>query len=104
MNDIEKHVCDHYNVSLETIRSKSRLRVHTEPRFIIMYMIYSSTTKSFQEIAKQYNRHHSTVIYACETIDNLLKYDKEFKHNYRLIESKINPGIWIKELEQIEQL
>ena len=104
MNNIEKNVCEHYNVSLQTLKSTSRLRVHTEPRFIIMYMTYASTTLSFQMIAAKYNRHHSTVIYACETVENFLKYDKEFKYNFRLIESKINPGLWCKELETIKQL
>lgn len=104
MNKIETHVCNHYGVTIEDIRGKSTLRKHTEPRQIIMYMTYISTKISTDELGLRYNRAQSNAFKAVETASNLLQYDKTFRMNYREIESKINPGVWVKSLGQITEI
>ena len=104
MTDIEKYTCLHYHVTMDDILGKSTLRKHTEPRQIIMYMTYISTKISTDELGLRYNRAQSNAFKAVETASNLLQYDKTFRMNYREIESKINPGVWVKTLGQITEI
>jgi chromosomal replication initiation ATPase DnaA len=104
MTDIEKYTCLYYHVTMDEMRGKSTLRIHTEPRQVIMYMTYISSDISTGELGLRYNRSQSSTFKAIQTASNLLAYDKEFRMNYREIESKINPGIWIKELGKVKEI
>ena len=104
MNEIEKQVCTHYGVTIIEIRGKSTRRKHTDPRKTIMYMIKISTNISYDELGLIYNRAQSNALKIVASASDLLMYDKTFRMNYREIESKINPGLWIKSLGKIKEL
>lgn len=63
-------VCNAYNVKREQIFSRSRLRKHVEPRFVIAYLFWKAGS-SKNKIGRKLDRGHSDIIYAIRTIEGL---------------------------------
>lgn len=82
INDIVDIVSEQLNVSKFNIISKCRLREYTEARHISMMLCTSLTSLPLKVIGKYFNRDHSTVIHARETIENLLSYENDVKMKY----------------------
>lgn len=69
------------NISLSDMRSKTRKRPVVEARQIAMYLIRKHTDEIFSNIGKMFvGRDHSTVIYACQTVQDLIDTNKFFKN------------------------
>ncbi len=77
---IEKLVCDYFEVPIEMVRSKTRKREIVQARQISMYLAKNYTKSSLKTIGSFFGgRDHSTVIYACQTVADLIDTDKKFK-------------------------
>lgn len=73
-------VCRHFDISSNTLKSKSRKKELVWARCILIHFLRQNTAFSLQKIGKLVgNRDHSTVIYQLEQYDDLLKYDRPFK-------------------------
>jgi chromosomal replication initiation ATPase DnaA len=73
---------------------KTRKRAIVEARQMLMWLLRHYTKLSFSQIGAYFaqNGHvfdHSTTIYACKAIDNLIFSDKKFKSIIKLIKSEI---------------
>jgi chromosomal replication initiator protein len=67
---ISSVVCEYFDVEPQDLRSKSRLRKHTLPRHIAMYLSRNIAKSSFPEIGKSFGgRDHSSVMHACRKIE-----------------------------------
>ena len=72
MENIQKTVADYYKIKVAEMYSKKRSRNFSRPRQIAMCLARELTNHSFPEIGEAFgNRHHTTVMHACEEIEQL---------------------------------
>ncbi|MDO5615884.1 MAG: chromosomal replication initiator protein DnaA, partial [Cruoricaptor ignavus] len=77
---IQEVVCDYFSISREQLLSKSRKRDIALPRQLAMYFSKELTNATFSKIGEEMGgKDHSTVMYACDTIKDISKMDKEVK-------------------------
>ena len=81
MERIVKMVANHYNLSIEEIKSKNNSRRIAVPRQVAMYLCKRLTKSSYPEIGKEFGgKHHTTVMHSVAKIENLIKEERDF-HN-----------------------
>ena len=87
---IQKVVCSHFGLSIETINSPTRHREIVQARQLIMYFAKKYTKYSLATIGMHCgNKDHATVLHACKTINNLIDTDKQFRNQAEKIDKKI---------------
>lgn len=79
INALIKRVCQYYTISEKELKSNRRLREYTEPRQICMYIIHKHYNLSCTRTAQIFNKNHATVLYASNTIEGYMQFDKEYK-------------------------
>jgi len=90
MEYIQKLVCEYFEVPVEMVKSKTRKREIVQARQISMYLAKSHTKTSLKSIGAFFGgRDHSTVIYACQTVEDLIDTDKKFKAYVHDIQKKL---------------
>src|SRR5690606_18650734 len=90
MEYIQKLVCEYFEVPIEMVKSKTRKREIVQARQISMYLAKSHTKTSLKSIGAFFGgRDHSTVIYACQTVEDLIDTDKKFKAYVHDIQKKL---------------
>ena len=86
-------VCEHFQVSLDQIISKSRSNEIARPRFIAMYLAKNMTDSSLEAIGTYLGgRDHSTVIHGIKKIEEDYKSEESVKNQIDIIKKKINPN------------
>jgi chromosomal replication initiator protein len=90
-NQIINDVCDFYGITMPQIKGKCRLRSYVKARFVSMYLLRKRTDLTFMEIARMFHRDHTSVIYAFQTIEEVLslKYDNDYQNEIKKILSII---------------
>ena len=87
---IERVICSHFNVTIEQVKSTTRLYNITECRHLIWYFV-RNTGATLQTITNMYNRKdHTSVIHAISKINNLLQNDEQMKYNVAAINTQLN--------------
>ncbi len=72
IENIQKTVADYYKIKVSEMYSKKRTRNFARPRQIAMCLARELTNHSFPEIGEAFgSRHHTTVMHACEEIEQL---------------------------------
>ena len=66
--DVQAAVCNYFSVSLVDLCSTRRSRELAVPRQIAMYLVRDMTDLSLPDIGKLFDKHHSTVLHACDKI------------------------------------
>lgn len=66
--DIIRFIAHHYGVKVADLKGRDNRRSVAFPRQVAMYVIREALSLSYPEIAKLFNKHHSTVIYSYEAI------------------------------------
>lgn len=90
IESIQKLVCEYFELPQEMLKSKSRKRELVQARQISMYLAKSHTKSSLKSIGQYFGgRDHSTVIYACQTVDDLIETDKKFRSYVSDIQKKL---------------
>ncbi len=76
MENIQKTVADYYKIKVGEMYSKKRSRNFARPRQIAMALSRELTNHSFPEIGEAFgSRHHTTVMHACDEVEELRKND-----------------------------
>jgi len=71
---IQKKVAEYFDIKPSDMRAKKRSRAIAYPRQIAMYLVRQLTDFSLPEIGDQFGgRDHTTVMHACDKIENDLK-------------------------------
>jgi chromosomal replication initiator protein len=84
--DILKVVAAHYGIKVSDLKSKSNSRPIAYPRQVAMYMCKDLTDLSYPEIGKLFNnKHHSTVMYSVEKIDQLMQDDQQVARTVEML-------------------
>lgn len=91
IEDIQRLVANHYNVSRADILSSRRTATVVRPRQIAMYLSKMLTLRSLPEIGRRFGgRDHTTVLHAVRKIDGLLGRDTtlagEIDHLKRMLQ------------------
>lgn len=79
MEKIQGRVASYYNLKTSDMSSRRRPNHIALPRQIAMYLCRKLTRHSLQEIGESFNRHHGTVIHACETVENMMNQDMHYR-------------------------
>ncbi|QLF69179.1 chromosomal replication initiator protein DnaA [Peteryoungia desertarenae] len=91
IEDIQRIVARHYNVSRQELVSNRRTRVIVKPRQIAMYLSKTLTPRSFPEIGRRFGgRDHTTVLHAVRKIEELIGEDTKLSHEVELLKRLIN--------------
>lgn len=88
---IQSVVSDFYGISIDDLIGKKRHSKYVIPRHISMYLIKTQHNIPYKSIGSLFgDRDHSTVLTACEKIENELKQDKTLKLAVDTIIKKLN--------------
>ena len=88
---IQSVVSDFYVISIDDLIGKKRHSKYVIPRHIAMYLIKTHHNIPYKSIGSLFgDRDHSTVLTACEKIENELKQDKTLKLAVDTIIKKLN--------------
>lgn len=86
IEDIQKRVASHYNVSRADLLSSRRTTAVVMPRQIAMFLAKSLTLRSLPEIGRRFGgRDHTTVLHAVRKIDRLSTTDNALKDELELL-------------------
>ena len=90
IEDIQKVVASHYNVSKHDLLSARRTRAIVRPRQIAMYLAKTMTPRSFPEIGKRFGgRDHTTVLHAVRKVEELAAADEALAQEIELLKRLI---------------
>jgi chromosomal replication initiator protein len=77
--EVIRVVAAHYGTTVTNLKSKSNAQTIAFPRQVAMYMCKHLTDLSYPEIGRVFNnKHHSTVMYSVEKIDEKMQNDPQF--------------------------
>ena len=80
VEQIQKVVADHYSVSEDSLRDKTRKKEIVLPRQIAMYLSKKLTRASLKTIGLHFGgRDHSTIIHACKSVEQSISANGSFK-------------------------
>ncbi|MEK8093540.1 chromosomal replication initiator protein DnaA [Methylocystis sp. IM3] len=91
IDDIQKLVASHYNISRADILSSRRTANVVRPRQIAMYLSKVLTLRSLPEIGRRFGgRDHTTVLHAVRKIEELVSKDKSLAEVIDLLKRILN--------------
>ena len=87
---IQKLVAHHYEIAVDKLQGKTRKRSIVIARQLSMYLAKNLTNKSLKVIGENFGgRDHSTVIYSCRAVQDMMDTDRTFKNTVGELEKKI---------------
>ena len=91
---IISQVCKFYNLDESVLRGTQKNKGTAEARQVAMYLIRKLTNFSLPDIGKEFNKDHSTVLYAIRKVEVALKNgDTNLQNNIRDITANINSSL-----------
>ena len=91
IEDIQKIVAQHYNVSRSDILSSRRTATVVRPRQIAMYLAKTMTLRSLPEIGRRFGgRDHTTVLHAVRKIEGLVGQDPALSEEVEVLKRRLN--------------
>lgn len=72
IDEIQKKVAEHFNISVKEMQSSRRARTVARPRQIAMYLAKQLTSRSLPEIGRKFDRDHTTVMHAVRKVEELV--------------------------------
>jgi chromosomal replication initiator protein len=93
---IQKMVAEHFKISVEKIQGKTRKREIVIARQLSMFLAKNMTDTSLKTIGENFGgRDHSTVIYSCNTVSELMDTDSNFRETVDELEKKIKMSLGV---------
>jgi chromosomal replication initiator protein len=75
-------VADYYGITVDEIVSKNRSRRIARPRQLVMYLARGETKASLPQVGRALgNRDHTTVLYGCDKIEDLMETDPSLRRD-----------------------
>lgn len=91
IEDIQRIVARHYNVSKTELLSNRRTRTIVKPRQVAMYLAKIMTPRSLPEIGRRFGgRDHTTVLHAVRKIEGLSGEDRQLAQEIELLKRLIS--------------
>ncbi len=80
IEQIQKEVASYFKISEEMLKSKKKTQEIVNARQVAMYLCRTLTSSSLKLIGINFgNRDHSTVIHACQQVQDNMKSSMDFK-------------------------
>lgn len=90
IEQIQNKVCDYFKIPADLLRAKTRKQEIVIARQIAMYLAKELTHSSLKTIGLHFGgRDHSTVIHACQAVEEYLKSNPPYKQHVDQIKRKI---------------
>ncbi len=90
IEEIQRVVCEYYDIAEDLIRAKTRKQEIVNARQIAMYLAKELTNSSLKTIGLHFGgRDHSTVIHAYQTVEDQISGDQKFRTHIQQIKKKI---------------
>lgn len=87
---IKKTISNHYEININQIESKTRIRKIVQARQLIMFFTKKFTSLTLVKIGKKIGgKEHSTVLYSLRTVKNLSETNKLYKKDVSTIYKKL---------------
>lgn len=77
-SDVIRFVAQHYGVRVADLKGRSNRRSIALPRQVAMYLIRDILELSFPEIGRIFSKHHSTVMYAVDSVQKMRQSNPDF--------------------------
>ena len=91
IDKIKNIVADFFSMDVERLRSQTRKREVVTARQTAMYLCKKLAKEPLKAIGSAFGgRDHSTVIYACRSVNNLMETDPKFRSIIDDLEKKVN--------------
>ena len=88
-DEIAQKVAGYYGVTVDDFKSASRGQKISNARHIAVYLSREITGKSFELIAKYFNKRHPTMLYSYDKIKDELKNNRELEHSVNEIKQSL---------------
>ena len=80
IEQIQRKVCDLFNLKLSDLKAKNRTKAVSFPRQIAMYLARDLTHASLAEIGRSFGgKDHTTVLHAVDKIKSLIQEDPKLR-------------------------
>src|SRR6202007_2091896 len=90
IENIQKMVCEYYHIQYDKLLAKTRKREIVQARQITMYLAKKFTKCSLNNIGEHFGGFdHTTVIHSCQTVENLMDSDTEYKDSILELQQKV---------------
>ena len=87
---IVKAVAQQFHTTVEALKGKRRTNVIVVPRQTAMYLCRSLTEMALTDVGKAFGgRDHTTVLYACERVREMMDVDPEYKRTVEDLEERL---------------
>jgi len=91
IEEIQRVVARHYNISKQDLLSNRRTRSIVKPRQVAMYLAKMMTLRSLPEIGRRFGgRDHTTVLHAVRKIEDMVGGDQKLAQELELLKRLIN--------------
>lgn len=91
IESIQKMVCEHYNIPYDKLLVKTRKREIVQARQITMFLAKKFTKSSLKNIGEHFGGFdHTTVIHSCQTVEDLMDTDNEYKDKMDELQQKVH--------------
>jgi chromosomal replication initiator protein len=91
VENIQKTICDYFNIKLGDLKAKRRTQNIALPRQVAMYLCRKHTENSFPAIGDKFGgRDHSTVIHASKAIERKMKEDPHMQTTIEKLERNLH--------------
>jgi chromosomal replication initiator protein len=89
---ILKRTADRFHTTVESMKGKRRTSSAVRPRQVAMYLCRRLTNMPLTEIGKLFGgRDHTTVIYACERVEEMIRKDAKVQRIVQELEQELAP-------------
>ena len=85
LDALDKAVQEVFGKNLEHVFVPSHKREICDVRTIALKIFRDETAYSYQAIGRIFGKHHSTIIYDVRWVEEYIKTDKKFAHDYELL-------------------
>lgn len=90
IENIQKMVCEYFHLPYDRLLAKTRKREVVQARQITMYLAKKFTKSSLKNIGEHFGGFdHTTVIHSCQTVENLMDTDAEYKEHMLELQQKV---------------
>jgi chromosomal replication initiator protein len=86
IEDIQRKVCEYYNLKISDLLSDRRVKTLARPRQLAIYLSKLLTSKSLPDIGRKFGgRDHTTVLHSVRKIQELILNDPEIQSDIQFI-------------------
>ncbi len=90
IEQIQRQVAEFLDIPFDLLRAKTRKQEVVHARQLSMYLSKELTNSSLKTIGLHFGgRDHSTVIHACQTVDDRVKSDPTFRQQLEQLRRKL---------------